>query len=243
MTYETTIAGDAFFPFVKAATDFVGDAKVIFDDFVIISTLDTAGVLFIDSAVRNPNPPPEALEVILDLRSIVGVTSAKNDVTISLVDPSRVRIKTGRMEYTLPTIIDPSLKNRKMPAKTFPIQLRINSSAFIEGIKGMIAANKAIEELCGFWFIAESEEVFYFQDALKQYSKATFIPDEEYKVMKFESPAASMFSVDYVEDIIKHIKDFDEVVLNLAHDQPMILVAVNEERKLAYALANRIDRN
>ena len=243
MTYETTIAGEDFFPFVKSATDFVGDAKVVFEDYILISSLDTAGVLLVDSAVRNPNPPPEPLEVILDLRSIVGITSAKNDVTITLNGNGTVGIKTGRMQYTLPTIIEPNLKHRKMPEKTFPVRLIFDTPAFIEGIKGMLASNKAIEESLAFWFIAESEEVFYFQDKLKMYSKAVFDSESEYSVDLFESAAASMFSIDYLEDIIKHIKEFDEVKLCLAESQPMILICMNENRKLAYALANRVAGN
>ena len=243
MTYETTIEGEDFFPFIKSATDFVGDAKVVFDDYVLISSLDTAGVLLVDTAVRNPNPPPQPIEVILDLRSIAGITSVKNDVTFILDGSSRVRLKTGRMEYVLPTIVEPSLKNRKMPEKTFPVYLMIDAAAFAEGVQGMLDANKAIEEMMGFWFIAESPEVFYFQDRIKQHAKAVFAYEEEYTVNLFESPAASMFSVDYVEDMIKHIKKFDQVKLCLADNQPMILICMNEKRKLAYALANRIEHN
>jgi len=212
----------------------------VFDDHVLISSLDTAGVLLIDTAVRNPNPPPAPIEVTLDLRSIAGVTSVKNDVTFILDGSSRVRLKTGRMEYTLPEIIDPSLKNRKMPEKTFPIRLSIDSAAFVEGVQGMLDANKAIEEMNGFWFIVEDANTFYFHDSLKHYSKAYFDPESEYEVELLDSPAASMFSVDYVEDMIKHIKKFDRVKLCLAQDQPMILICMNEERKLAYALANRM---
>lgn len=243
MTYETTIPGEHFFPFVKSVTDFVGDAKVIFDDYVLISSLDTAGVLLVDSAVRNPCPPPAPIEVILDLRSIVGITSAKNDVTITIKGDGMVGIKTGRMEYTLPTIIDPTLKNRKMPEKTFPVRLVFKTEAFIEGVKGMLASNKAIEESQGFWFIAEDESTFYFQDKLKMYSKAIFDGESEYTVDLFESPAASMFSIDYMEDIVKHIKAFDDVKLCLAEGQPMIMICVDENRKLAYALANRFPGN
>ena len=243
MIYETTIAGEDFFPFVKSVTDFVGDAKVVFEDYILISSLDTAGVLLVDSAVRNPNPPPEPIEVILDLRSIVGITSAKNDVTVSLSGNGTVGIKTGRMQYNLPTIIEPNLKYCRMPDKTFPVKIIFNTSAFIEGVKGMLASNKAIEECLAFWLIAESEEVFYFQDKMKMYSKATFDSASEFRVELFESPAASLFSIDYLEDIIKHIKEFDEVKLCLAPDQPMILVCMNENRKLAYALANRINND
>lgn len=243
MTYETTIPGEDFFPFVKSVTDFVGDAKVIFDDYVLISSLDTAGVLLVDSAVRNPCPPPEPIEVILDLRSIVGITSAKNDVTINITGNGTVGIKTGRMQYSLPTIIEPNLKHRKMPEKTFPVKLVFDTEAFIDGIKGMLASNKAIEESQGFWFIAENESTFYFQDKLKMYSKAVFDMETEYKVELFESPAASMFSIDYLEDIVKHLKEFDDVKLCLADGQPMILICMNDNRKLAYALANRLPGN
>lgn len=240
MTYETTIAGEDFFPFIKSTTDFVGDAKVVFDDYVVISSLDPAVVLLIDTAVRNPNPPPQPIEVILDLRSIAGITSVKNDVTFILDGSSRVKLKSGRMEYTLPTIIEPRLNNRRMPEKTFPVKLMIDATAFAEGVQGMLDANKSIEEMMGFWFIAESPEVFYFQDRNKQYAKAVFAYNDEYTVELFESPAASMFSVDYVEDMVKHIKKFDQVKLCLADNQPMILICMNEERKLAYALANRL---
>lgn len=240
MIYETTVAGEDFFPFIKSATDFVGDAKVVFDDYILISSLDPANVLFIDTAVRNPNPPESVIEVILDLRSIAGITSVKNDVTFVIDGTSRVRLKTGRMEYVLPTIIDPGLKNRRIPDKTFPVKLMIDAEAFVEGIQGMIGANKAIEEMMGFWFVAESPDVFYFQDCDKQYAKAEFIPDNEYTIDVFEEAVASMFSVDYVEDMIKHIKKFDQVKLCLDNNQPMILMCMNAERKLAYALANRI---
>lgn len=243
MTYETTIAGENFFPFVKAATDFVGDAKVIFEDDIIISSLDTAGVLLVDTAVRNPCPPQTPIEVLLDLRSIAGVTSVKNDVTFILDGSSRVVVKTGRMQYVLPTIVDAGLKNRRMPDKTFDVRLSINAAAFVEGVQGMLDANKSIEEMMGFWFIAESPEVFYFQDRIKQYAKAVFSHGDEYTVDIFEKPAASMFSVDYVEDMIKHIKKFDTVKLCLNTDDPMILVCANTERKLAYALAARIEND
>ena len=240
MTYETTIAGEDFFPFVKSVTDFVGDAKVIFEDYILISSLDTAGVLLVDSAVRNPCPPPEPIEVILDLRSIVGITSAKNDVTITIKGNGTVGLKTGRMEYTLPTIIDPGLKFRKMPDKTFPVRLVFDTTAFIEGVKGMLASNKAIEESQAFWFVMEGSDNFYFQDKLKMYSKAVFEPTTEFTVDLYESPVSSMFSIDYLEDIVKHIKEFDTVKLCLAESQPMILICMNENRKLAYALANRV---
>ena len=239
MTYETTIPGEEFFPFIKSATDFVGDAKVIFEDYVLISSLDTAGVLLVDTAVRNPSPPPEPIEVTLDIRSIAGLTSVKNDVTISINELGRVGIKTGRMEYNLPTIIEPHLHHRKMPEKTFPVKLVFNAEAFAEGVTGMIASNKAIEELQGFWFIAESPEVFYFHDGLRQYSKAIFNPESEYTVELFECPASSMFSLDYIEDMVKHLKKFDTIKVCLNDGQPMVLIAMSEERKLAYALANR----
>ena len=243
MTYETTIPGEDFVPFIKSATDFVGDAKVIFDDYVLISSLDTANVMLIDTAVVNPTPPSTPIEVILDLRSIAGITSVKNDVTITIAGNNRVGIKTGRMEYVLPQIIEPRLNHRKMPAKEFPVKLIVDAPAFIEGVEGMIATNKAIEEIMGFWFIAESEDVFYFQDRLKQYSKAIFTPIEEYTVDIFDSPVASMFSLDYIEDMIKHLKKFDTIKLCLADNQPMILIASNETRKLAYAIANRINND
>jgi len=240
MTYETTIPGEAFFPFIKSATDFVGDAKIIFGEDVLLSTFDTARVLFIDTAVCNPSPPkPEPIEVILDLRSLAGITSAKNDVTFRLDGSTRIQVKTGRMEFVLPTIIDPGLKNRQLPDKVFPVKLKINASAFAEGIAGMLASNKAIEEAQGFWFVMEDENTFYFQDGMKQYSKAVFIKDEEFEVLTYESAAETLLPVDYLEDMIKHLKKFDDITLCLGHNSPVILIAMDESRKLAYALANR----
>jgi hypothetical protein len=239
MTYETTIPGEEFFPFIKSAIDFVGDAKVIFGDDILLSALDTANVLLIDTTVVNPTPPPEPIEVILDLRCLAGLTSAKNDVTFRLDGSSRVQVKTGRMEYTLSTVIDPHLKDRRLPEKIYPVKLKINAEAFADGVAGMIASNKAIEELQGFWFIAESEDVFYFQDGMKQYSKAVFKKGDEYDVLLFDEPAASMFSLDYIEDMAKHVKKFDTVTLCLGNEQPVILIATSERRKLAYALADR----
>lgn len=240
MTYETTIPGEEFFPFITSITDFVGDAKVIFDDYVYVSSLDTAGVVLVNSAVRNPNPPPAPIEVILDIRSIRGLTSNKNDVTIRINGSNGIELKTGRMEYRLPSIIEPSLKHIKMPNKEFPVKLLVKSVALIDGIKGMIASNKAIEETLGFWFIVEDEETFYLQDKLKQYSKAIFTPTEEFTVEHFEGPASSLFSIDYLEDMTKHFKSYDDVKVCLTNNDPMILIATGEERKLAYAIACRM---
>jgi hypothetical protein len=240
MTYETTIPGEHFFPFITSITDFVGDAKVVFEDYVVVSALETAGVVLVNSAVRNPNPPPEPIEVVLDIRSIRGLTSSKNDVTIRINGNNGIELKTGRMEYKLPSIIEPSLKHIKMPNKEFPVKMTVDAAALLEGIKGMIASNKAIEETLGFWFIVEDEETFYLQDKLKMYSKAVFAPNEEFTIEHYEGPAASMFSIDYLEDMAKHLKLFDDVKICLTNNDPMILISTGEERKLAYAIANRM---
>ena len=240
MTYETTIPGEDFFPFITSITDFVGDAKVIFEDYIVVSTVDTANVVLINSAVRNPNPPPEPIEVILDIRSIRGLTTSKNDVTIRINGNNGIELKTGRMEYRLPSIMEPGLKHIKMPNKEFPVKLMVSGSALFDGITGMIASNKAIEESLGFWFIVENEETFYLQDKLKMYSKAVFTPTEEFTIDYYETPAASMFSIDYLEDMAKHLKVFDNVKVCLTNNDPMVMVAMNETRKLAYAIACRM---
>lgn len=179
-------------------------------------------------------------EIGMDLNKItdiLGVIDKNEKVLMELDEMSqRLLIRTGGLSYTI-SLLDPSTirAEPKIP------QLELPAEVVLNGID-LRKAVRAAEKISDHMLLGVEGDVF-FMEAEGDTDRVRLDMERDKLIDLKPGDARSLFSLDYLSDIVKPASKSNEVTLSLGLDFPiMINFAIpNSDGKVGYLLAPRIE--
>ena len=237
--YSTTIDGSIFHQFVSAVSDLANDAVVTFSDTIFINAADTANVSLVNAFIPNPNPPQDAISVTTTVSAIKQFPISKEDVIISVLD-NRISIIAGRADFSLPFITDPHIKARQLPPYEPYVTLLVNGDAFRTGLNAVLTPFEKADTGASVWF--EFDDTLTLQDHGRVLCKVRY-DQTDYTIVRHDQSSKALFSKDYLDIYLKHLKKFDEIKICMKTNGPMILSAETPLISIAYAIMPRVEKS
>ncbi len=178
----------------------------------------------------------KALGIDLD-KFLTVIKRAKSKDTMIFEDKEeylRVTIEgTATRSFDLP-LIDVGEEEVRVPELDYPCVMEIDPEAFEAGIKDV----KTVSDHAT---LSASEDGFSMKAMGDLGSVEIFIEKNKMLTFDVSEPAKSMFSIEYLEDILKASKIADSVKIYLGNNIPVKLEFLAPGIKLTYILAPRIE--
>ena len=163
----------------------------------------------------------------------------KKDITVLPVFEYTYKLSCNGTEITGKTLdVNTIRRDPNMPSVVLPTKIDLTAGDLIETIRGAHDVSDKIELSCN--EKALSDNVL---KAIAEYGTSKSV-----KVVNTLSitgdGARSIFSLDYLIDIVKAIQDKKEIVtIDMGNDHPIKITLSNVDREIIYLLAPRIEAN
>lgn len=216
------------------------------DDTVRANGVDPAGVAMIDvtlseDAFESYTGDQERRGIDLDrLGSIVGMAQSDEVLSVDEADTGRITIESSGLEYTMALISPDSVREgQDIPDLDWDAELTADAEVLKRGVKacGMVSDHLKLEVNDGAFCISASGDT----------DEVTLDTSEEEDVnVEFESDdpdeCESIFSLEYLSDIIKELPGAESVDIAFGDDFPVVISAslADGAGQVTYALAPRI---
>ena len=253
--FEAIIADGTLRTFNSAITPIVDEAKIrLTDDGLTVTAVDPAQVAMVSTALYTEafESYPESTQGVLGanltrIDDILSLGGTSDLVHMNLNPETRkLHFEVDGLEYTL-ALIDPDTVRQEpdIPDLDLPLEARFPASEIKKAAKAadMVSDHIAIE------YEADAEALRFTAEGDTDDAVYT-VPDDELEIVTGTADARSLFSLDYVKDIVKSLPSNDtELTLELGDEFPFKLrYAVGEDgdgstrmlRNVEYMLAPRI---
>ncbi|MCQ1537087.1 DNA polymerase sliding clamp [Methanosarcina sp. KYL-1] len=179
-------------------------------------------------------------EIGIDLNKItdlLGIAEKTDTVRMELEEKSqKLLIDVGGLSYTL-SILDPSTirAEPRVPQLELPAKVVMNGADLRRAVK---AAEKISDHL----LMGVSGDTFYME-AKGDTDQVRLEMGRDQLIDLKSGDACSLFSLDYLTDIVKPTNKVNEVVLSLGRDFPVLIdfEIANGAGRISYLLAPRIE--
>jgi proliferating cell nuclear antigen len=179
-------------------------------------------------------------EIGIDLNKItdlLGITDKGDTVRMELEEGNhKLLIDVGGLSYTL-SLLDPSTirAEPRIPQLELPAKVVMNGADLRRAVK---AAEKISDHL----LMGVTGDTFYME-AKGDTDKVRLEMGRDQLIDLKTSEASSLFSLDYLTDIVKPTNKVNEVSLSLGRDFPVIIdfEIANGAGRISYLLAPRIE--
>ncbi|MDY6966539.1 MAG: DNA polymerase sliding clamp [Halobacteriota archaeon] len=166
---------------------------------------------------------------------VLSMVSGSEDVLIELED-GKLLVKFLNLTYAI-SLLDPSSirKEPKVPSLELPAQIVLSGDEFRRAVQ---AAGKISDHIA---FGVEGE--VFFMEAKGDLDRVRLELTKDKLISLKSAPARSLYSLDYLSDMIKPISKTDEVCIDIGKDFPMkISFTIAEDKgKVEYLLAPRVE--
>ena len=171
------------------------------------------------------------------ISDILGVADKNDKVSMELNENSKnMSINIGSFSYTL-SLLDPSTirSEPKIPQLELPAEIILNGSDLRRAVK-------AAEKISDHMLLGVNDDVFYMEAEGDTDKVRLDLPRDQLIDLKADN-VRSLFSLDYLSDIVKPASKSNEVVLELGQDFPIKInfEIANGTGKVGYLLAPRIE--
>ncbi|ADI74006.1 proliferating cell nuclear antigen PcnA [Methanohalobium evestigatum Z-7303] len=212
-------------------------------DGISVKAVDPANVAMVtfnlDSSAFDDFEADEG-EIGLDLTKIsdiLGVADKNDKVYMELNENSQnMSINIGSFSYTL-SLLDPSTirSEPKIPQLELPAEIILNGTDLRRAVK-------AAEKISDHMLLGVNDDVFYMEAEGDTDKVRLDLPRDQLIDLKPDD-VRSLFSLDYLSDIVKPASKSNEVVLELGQDFPIKInfEIANGIGKVGYLLAPRIE--
>ena len=179
-------------------------------------------------------------EIGIDLNKItdlLGIAEKTDLVKMELEEKSqKLLINIGELSYTL-SLLDPSTirAEPRVPQIELPVKIVMNGADLRRAVK---AAEKISDHL----LMGVSGDIFYME-AKGDTDQVRIEMGRDQLIDLKSGDACSLFSLDYLSDIVKPTSKINEVTLSLGRDFPVLIdfELANGAGKISYLLAPRIE--
>ncbi len=242
--FEATIDATLLKDSIESLSVLVDEARIkLSPEGLTVRAVDPANVAMVSfdlEAAAFEEFTAEEGEIGLDLSriaDILGVAEKTDKIKMQLNEESRkLSIQIGGISYTL-SLLDPSTirAEPRIPQLELPAEVALNGKEFMKSIK-------AAEKISDHVSLGLEGETFFMEaegdtDRMRQEMKR-----EELISIKPGS-TRSLFSLDYLTDIVKPASKASEVTLQLGNDFPVKIgfSIAGGNGKIGYLLAPRIE--
>lgn len=242
--FKATIDADILKSSIETLSVLVDEARFrISNQGLTVRAVDPANVAMISfelSSTAFDEFSAEDCEIGMDLNKIIDIFSVaeKNEKVILELDEmsQKLSIQIGVFFYTL-SLLDPS----NIRAEPRIPQLELPAEVILNG-KELQKAIKAAEKISDHVSLGVDEELFYME-AEGDTDKVRLEMPREQLIDITPGDARSLFSLDYLSDIVKPASKSNEVILELGKDYPIKINfnIANGSGKITYLLAPRIE--
>jgi proliferating cell nuclear antigen len=182
----------------------------------------------------------DELEIGIDLNKItdlLGITDKGDTVRMELEEGNnKLLIDVGGLSYTL-SLLDPSTirAEPRIPQLELPAKVVMNGTDLRRAVK-------AAEKISDHMLMGVSGDTFYME-AKGDTDKVRLEMGRDQLIDLKTGEASSLFSLDYLTDIVKPTNKVNEVSLSLGRDFPVIIEfeIANGAGRISYLLAPRIE--
>lgn len=242
--FKSVILAEALRDALEAVAPLSDEVKfTISPDGIKLKAVDPANIamVFLDlPAAAFEYYQADACELGIDLVRLGDVLSMADkgeNVTIELdAETHKLKVGVGSLSYTV-GLIDPSAirKEPRIPEIDLPTSVTISGSVLRKAIK---AAEKVSDHV-----ILGVDDTTFFMEAKGDIDSLKLqIPANELLTLR-SGESRSLFSLDYLIDMIKAAGKADEVVLELGLDYPIKMrFQINKNVSIIYLMAPRIEQ-
>jgi proliferating cell nuclear antigen len=179
-------------------------------------------------------------EIGVDLNKItdlLGIADRSDTVRMELDEVNqKLLIDVGGLSYTL-SLLDPSTirAEPRVPQLELPAKVVLNGADLRRAVK-------ASEKISDHMLMGISDDTFYME-AKGDTDKVRLEMGRDQLIDMKAGDACSLFSLDYLSDIVKPTNKVNEVTLSLGRDFPILIdfEIANGAGKISYLLAPRIE--
>lgn len=242
--FKATIDADILKSSIETLSVLVDEARFrISTEGLSVRAVDPANVAMVSfdlAASAFDDYAADDCEIGMDLtkiNDIFGVAEKNEKAALELDELSqKMAIHIGGFSYTL-SLLDPSTirAEPRIPQLELPAEVVLNG-------KELQKAVKAAEKISDHMSLGVDEEIFYMEAEGDTDKVRLEMPRDQLIDLK-SGEARSLFSLDYLSDIVKPASKSNEVTLELGRDYPIRISFTIAEGagKISYLLAPRIE--
>lgn len=242
--FKATIDADILKSSIETLSVLVDEARFrISTEGLSVRAVDPANVAMVSFELASSafdDYAADDCEIGMDLtkiNDIFGVAEKNEKATLEQDEMSqKMSIHIGGFSYTL-SLLDPSTirAEPRIPQLELPAEVVLNG-------KELQKAVKAAEKISDHMSLGVDEEIFYMEAEGDTDKVRLEMPRDQLIDLK-SGDARSLFSLDYLSDIVKPASKSNEVTLELGRDYPIRISFIIAEGagKISYLLAPRIE--
>lgn len=242
--FKATIDADILKSSIETLSVLVDEARFrISTEGLSVRAVDPANVAMVSFELASSafdDYAADDCEIGMDLtkiNDIFGVAEKNEKATLELDEMSqKMSIHIGGFSYTL-SLLDPSTirAEPRIPQLELPAEVVLNG-------KELQKAVKAAEKISDHMSLGVDDEIFYMEAEGDTDKVRLEMPRNQLIDLK-SGEARSLFSLDYLSDIVKPASKSNEVTLELGRDYPIRISFIIAEGagKISYLLAPRIE--
>ena len=242
--FKSVILAETLRDALGAVSSLVDEAKFsISGEGMVLKAVDPANVAMVSLEIQADAfeyYQADACELGIDLVRLGDVLSMADkgeNVTIELdAETHKLKVGVGSLSYTV-GLIDPTAirKEPRIPEVDLPTSITISGSVLRKAIK---AAEKVSDHV-----ILGVDDTTFFMEARGDIDSLKLqIPANELLALR-SGESRSLFSLDYLVDMVKAAGKADEVVLELGLDYPIKMrFQINKNVSIIYLMAPRIEQ-
>ena len=234
---------DVFRRMVETVSVIVSEVKLLANENELsIKAVDPAHVAIIDLQIK-----PEAyveysaseMEIGLDLDKLNDILKlARGNDEIEIVydeNSNRLIVSIGNLVRKMSLLDTAGMPNPKIPALQFPAKIELMSDDLLMGIR----AAESVSDYVAFIVDSDSFEL----NAGTQEQMNQKFSKEQLLTIDCKEKVKSLFSLDYMLNMIKAVKGGEKLTLSTGNDYPvrMEFDIFDSNGKVAYLLAPRIE--
>lgn len=243
--FKAVINAEVFKDAIEAVSTLVDEAKFrLTKDSMSARAVDPANVAMVafdmNAKAFDTFEATEG-EIGIDLvrfMDILGMASRDDKLELNLNEETRkLEIRTSGLAYTL-SLLDPSSirKEPKVPNLELPAKIVLNGTELKRAVK---AAEKVSDHMA----LGVQDKTFYVEAEGDLDKVRLEIPESSLISLKSTGNVRSLFSLDYLNDIVKSLGKAEQVSIDLGSDYPVKLTfgIAGGNGTVVYLLAPRIE--
>lgn len=231
---KTTISSQTFKLAISAISEFVVDAGLKFKpDGLFCNLVDDANVCMLSTSIPSScfkefdvdDETPFGIDV-KKLSQLLKNFGDNEDLNVELnKTKSQLKIKSKGLAYGLSLLnLDILKREPKVPTVEFPFRSTMDSTLFRRAIK-------AAEGISDFVIFEGTEEGLKISSKEETTDFEMKIPKEDLESVYAEESANSMFSIEYLNSIVRSLSGSKQVVLELQNEMPCRITADLDNKK------------
>ncbi len=223
------IKTDALKGFIDSLTTILREEYFVFDGQYLKATgVDSANVCLVTSMIKVVGEPATIGVDLITLKGIVGKFT--DPVTSVKIDGSTLTLVNGNVKYSTPEVVN--IRRAHCPTLNYSVIVDVPAKQVNDAVKLI----KAVADKITIHWNQESSTIRLNGVCDNNVMDIT-IDCEPQDVQSCKS----LFSIDYIDDIISALKVFQTIRIGMGNDYPMTMSGKTEDLLVSFIVSPRIE--